>query len=243
MTYIAPDTETHRIIRGVDTSITHRVYLEADETVPTITAASCEAQVYDHAGSAVGSALSVSWNAGTATLSATVPGTDTGGEDLGNGWWSVVWTVDGAEGAQDHQRRARLIRRLAPPTLLSEELNDRYPELGNIRTTAELREGIAEAYEDLQRDLAARGVLIDQITDPAWRHRAHYLRAAAHEYGKAARDQQDDAFSATRDELMQAYHGALDDGIPYDGDEDGDEDTHQEHATDDRWFWRSGRLS
>lgn len=243
MTFIAPDTAPHRIIRGADTIITHRVYLEADETAPAVTASSCEVQVMDDTGTDVGSALTPSWDASTATLSVTVPGSSTTGETLGRGAWAALWTVVATEGSQVHQRRARLVRRVVAPTLLTSELTSRYPELENIRTSAELRTGIAEAHEDLARDLEARGILLDQITDPSWRHRAHHLRAAAGEYHKAATDTQDDAFGRRAESLMAQYLEALDAGIPYDEDQDGDEDTAQEQAADDGYFWRRGRLS
>lgn len=242
MTYIAPDTETHRIVRGVDTDVTHRVYL-ADESIPTIVAGSSQAVVYDGAGDAVTSALSVTWTSSTATLTATVPGADTTGATLAASPWSIQWTVGDGSTTEVHERRARLVRRVVPPALLSDDLTDRYPELADHRTTADLREDIAEAWDDLQTDLEVRGVLVDQITSPAWLYRAHYLRAGHAVYGKLAEDSGDERWGMRSRELGEHYRAHLSDGIPYDADQDDVEDTAQATASDERWFWRTGRVS
>lgn len=242
MTYIAPDTATVRIVQNQDSPIAHRVYLE-DEAIPALVQADCGFQVVDAEGANVGTSLAATWDGATATLSGTLPASATSAESLAGRAWGVLVTVSGPDGDVVHHRRARLVRRVVPSTLLSSELVSRYPELGNIRTTAQLRAGIAEAFEDLAQDLEVRGVLLDQITDPAWRHRAHYLRAAAGEYMKAASDTQGESFQTTAMALKEHYLAQLDEGIPYDADHNGVEDTAKEQAVNDGWFHATGRRS
>jgi hypothetical protein len=85
--------------------------------------------------------------------------------------------------------------------------------------------------------------MLDQVSDPAWLHRAHYIRAAHDQYARAGTDQQDDAFASKAEALMKAYQAQLEQGIPYDEDQDGDEDSDKAQASQSLFMHRTGRMS
>lgn len=235
--FVTPNAAPYNLRPGVAAEVRCTVLDRATETIPSpIT--SVTVQVYrgtDTVGAAVTAALD---GAGPAYV-ATIPGSTTTGEAPATSSWSAVWsfTIDGA--VYEFRRLIRLVQTIVYPTVTSTELSTEYPDLtASLRATAaDLRTDLAEAWEDLDRDLWEHGVDLHKVFDPRALARLHMVRAAHLRYAKAGSSTRDELMLDRATELAEEYQELLTRSTLYDSNSDGAADSMQRSTEAMGWDW------
>lgn len=236
MEFVTPSAVPYVLRPGIEATLTHTALLRSTEALPASISA-VTVQMYEGV-TAVGSAITASLDGAGPAYTATLPAATTTGKTPSSEW-SAVWTytIDGID--YTFRRMVRLVRVMVHPTVTSTELSTEYPDLvASLRTSAAaLRTDLAEAWEDLDRDLWERGVDLHRVFDPRALARLHMVRAAHLRYAKAASSTRDELMMDRAGELDGEYEGLLKRSALYDADSDGAADTMQRAVQDGNWAY------
>lgn len=219
--FVTPNAAPYNLIPGAAAVIRQTVLIRSTEALPDDIDA-VTVQVFDGA-TAVGSAITAAIDGAGPAYIATIPDTTTSGEAPATASWSAVWsyTIDGV--VYQFRRLIRLVRIVVSPTVTSTELSTEYPDLiASLRATAAiLRTDLAEAWEDLDRDLWEHGVDLHKVYDPRALARLHMTKAAHIRYAKSGATTRDELMLERAGELADEYKELLTRPALYDADSDG----------------------
>jgi len=237
--YVTPAAAPYVVRPGVDLVVRMTVLLRATEAAPSgISAVSL--QLYNGT-TAVGAPIVASIDGAGPAYVATLPGSLTSGEAPSESWY-VLWSYTIGGVVYQFRRLVRLVLIETSPTVTSSELSAQYPDLvASLRASAaDLRVDLAEAWEDLDRDLFEHGVDLHRVFDPRHLARLHMTRAAGIRYAKAAASTRDERMLERSRELADEYRDLMERSALYDLDSDGAADTKRRATTEAEW-WRERR--
>jgi len=220
VTYAHRWKHPYLIVKGVATALTADIYLSSSNAQQTASAGTIDiyrgstSVISSAAATGLGPPATYTVTAGT-TSALTVDPTER---------WRVIWTLTISGTAYKFaDRPAFLVDYDIWPQIIDTDLTDEAPELarmlGSTLTTFQTQR--EAAWGKLFRDLYARSIHPQQVTDGGFMREAHLYLTVSDCYRQAANALSDATLRDKANDYRQMYMDALLKPFDYDGDADG----------------------